>query len=670
MAPPGCLQAPAGITGVLAARQTETRGDRVVTRPGVAARPSLPLRAHRPGTPPLALLSLTALGVVYGDIGTSPLYALKACFSPAYGLQPTPGNVYGLLSLIVWSLTLVVSVKYIVFIMRADNHGEGGILALLALIRQQRARLATRRRMPLFVALGLIGAALLYGDGVITPAISVLSAVEGLKIAAPALGHVVLPSSCAILVLLFVIQRRGTARVGGIFGPLMLVWFIVIGVLGAAEVARTPAVLLALNPWHGLTFLAEHGTRGLLALGAVVLAVTGAEALYADMGHFGTRPIRVAWFALVFPALLLNYFGQGALLLRSPAAVANPFYLMAPAVFLYPLVLLATLATIVASQALISGAFSLTQQAMQLGYAPRMRVVHTSAVEAGQIYIPTVNTALMVACLCLVVGFRSSDRLAAAYGIAVTGTMAITSVLFYVIARSYWHWSPARAGALTALFLAVDLAFLGTNLLKVVEGGWVPVAIAAGVYTLLSTWGVGRRSLLEIRRKATLPLEVLVRHLEADLVARVPGTAVFLTGHARGAPDVLLLLLKHMKALQREVVLLSLAPVDVPEVPVAERVSVERLPHGFARLRVRTGFMQTPRPDDVLASVRPEGIATSPSETTYFLAREHLLPTGSARMARWRKRLFIFMARNAHPAADFFDLPLNRVVELGLQVEL
>jgi KUP system potassium uptake protein len=632
-----------------------------------------------------ASLALAALGIVFGDIGTSPLYALKACFSPEYGLAPTPANVLGVLSLIVWALTLVVSVKYIAFIMRADNCGEGGILALLALVRGPPdvakpdgtpGAAATPpppgagRRSATLVALGLFGAALLYGDGVITPAISVLSAVEGLEVATPVLARVVVPLAVILLVALFLVQRQGTGRVGRVFGPVMLLWFVIIGTLGVREIGARPGVLRALDPLHGARFLAAHGARGALVLGAVVLAVTGAEALYADMGHFGRRPIRLAWFALVFPMLLLNYFGQGALLLRDPAAAANPFYLLAPPAMLYPLVVLATVATVIASQALISGAFSLTQQAMQLGYAPRLRVLHTSARVAGQIYVPTVNGALMVGCVLLVLGFRSSDRLSAAYGIAVTGTMVITTVLFYVVARTRWGWPRLVAGAVVALFIAVDGAFLLTNLVKIAHGGWVPLAIAALVFTLLTTWERGRLELLARRRAAGRPFEAFVAELEASLVARVPGTAVFLTGQSKGAPPVLLRYIAHTRTLQDTAVLLSVLSTDRPAMADDERVTVDRLPLGFVRITARYGFMELPRIDEALLASHATGVVLDPRETSYVVARERVVPDGPARMARWRKQLFALVQRNAHSAPDFFALPPDRVVELGAQVPL
>ena len=616
-----------------------------------------------------AVLSLGALGVVFGDIGTSPLYALKACFGPEYGLAPTPTNVAGLISLIIWTLIMVVSVKYVAFIMQADNHGEGGIFALLALILPITEREPRTHRVGALIAFGLIGAALLYGDGVITPAISVLSAVEGVNVATPALARFVVPAALVILLLLFAAQRFGTSRIGRIFGPLMLLWFATIALLGSLEVVRTPRIFEALNPIAGVRFIHTHGIHALFVLGAVVLAVTGAEALYADMGHFGKRPIRLAWFWIVFPALVLNYLGQGALLLRTPQAVASPFFLLAPVWLLLPLVLLSTLATIVASQALISGAFSLTQQAMQLGYAPRMRVLHTSASAEGQIYIPFVNTALMVLCLLLVILFGSSDRLAAAYGIAVTGTMAVTSVLFYAVARGRWGWSAMQAGLLTTLFLTIDLTFFGTNLLKVVQGGWVPLAIAAGVYLLMSTWRSGHDRLIAVRRRSSLPLETVFRSLDEGRVSRVPGGAVFFTGHGEGAPAVLLRQIQHMKALQQVVILLGVMTAGEPEVPVKDRVSVEVLSHGFVRATAHIGFMQTLDVLEVITVIR-SFVTLPPEDLVYFASRDHVQASGYGGMAHWRKQLFLFMARNAGSALDFFRVPADSAIELGIEVEL
>ncbi|HEY4131796.1 MAG TPA: KUP/HAK/KT family potassium transporter, partial [Gemmatimonadaceae bacterium] len=559
---------------------------------------SIPTRHHVESNPTgkrLALLSLTALGIVYGDIGTSPLYALQQCFmAKEHAIAVTTENVYGVLSLIVWLLILVVAVKYIVFIMRADNRGEGGILALMALILQQERRRSDSRRRILLISLALFGAALLYGDGIITPAISVLSAVEGLHIATPAFDGYIVPLSFVTLVLLFMVQRLGTGRVGTAFGPVMALWFVTIALLGGAEVIKEPRILFALNPWHGLQFFIANGKVGFLALGAVVLAVTGAEALYADMGHFGKRPIRIAWFSLVLPALLINYMGQGALILRDPHAAANPFYLLAPHALLIPLVILATVAAVIASQALISGAFSLTQQAVQLGYSPRVTILHTSRSEAGQIFIPEISNMLMVGCLLLVAFFKSSERLGAAYGIAVTGTMAITSLLFAVVARGRWNWSLAHVIPITAVFLAIDLALFSANVIKIEYGGWVPIVIAICVFTLMSTWKKGRTLLNHALHAGSLPLDLFLGDVARRKPPRVPGTAVFMTSSNDGVPVVLLHHLKHNKVLHEQVILMSVVTHEIPEIKSDERVSVEKLEHGFYRVTARYGFMETP----------------------------------------------------------------------------
>ncbi|GAC1459330.1 MAG: potassium transporter Kup [Gemmatimonadaceae bacterium] len=580
-----------------------------------------------------------------------------------------------MLSLIVWSLIIIVGIKYITFIMRADNNGEGGILALLALILQKHRRDADSFRRKTIIALGLIGAALLYGDGVITPAISVLSAVEGLQVVAPQWRHLVLPLTVAILAGLFFFQQHGTSKVGRIFGPVMVVWFFVIGALGLREILQTPQILAAANPWYGLSFFFQHGYAAFVLLGAVVLAVTGAEALYADMGHFGKRPIRLAWFLLVLPALLANYFGQGALILRDPSTAINPFYLLAPGALQYPLIALATVATIIASQALISGAFSLTQQAVQLGYSPRVQIIHTSYQETGQIFVPEVNRALGLGCIVVVLAFGSSSALAAAYGVAVTGTMSITTILFYVLARTHWHWSIWRAGALTAFFLIIDVAFFSANMLKVVQGGWVPLAIAGGIFTLMTTWQRGRQIVRSLLVDASIPLDALLRDLGDEnpdkrfKPLRVPGTAVFLTAESKDAPLVLLHHLKHNKVLHENVVLLSIVSAQVPEVPITERVEVTCYPHNFGRIKAKYGFMQTPNVPEILSLAAERGIVAKPTETTFYLGRENLIPTGTKPLARWRKHLYIFMKRNAHPATEFFGIPPNRVVELGAQME-
>jgi KUP system potassium uptake protein len=636
--------------------------------------------AHPPERPAprgkaLAVLSLTALGVVYGDIGTSVLYALRECFSGTHSIELTEFNVLGVLSLIFWSLNFVISYKYISYVMRADNRGEGGILALLALIRPREGDRLGRR---LLVMAGLFGAALLYGDGVITPAISVLSAVEGLSIAAPALPHWVVPLiSAVILVVLFAFQSHGTARVGRVFGPIMIVWFISISLLGLSGIIRHPDVLKAVSPYYAFEFFVNDGLRGFLILGAVVLVVTGGEALYADMGHFGKRPIRVAWFGLVLPALLINYFGQGALLIADPGVVKNPFYGLVPGWALYAMVGIATTAAIIASQALISGAFSLTRQAVQLGYSPRVTVTHTSSTEAGQIYVPEVNWALMLACLGLVIGFGDSSSLAAAYGIAVTGTMTITTLLFANVALNRWQWPLWRVLGVTLLFLVVDLAFLGANLVKIEEGGWFPLAMALVVFTLLATWKKGRHFLILALRDSSLPLMEVIRDVDRRRLYRVPGTAVFMTSDPDGAPPVLLHHLKHNKVLHEKVILLSVQAEEIPQVPERDRVEFKELGCGFYQVIATYGFMESPDVPAVLQALALKGdamdlggLTVKLMETTFYLGRETLLPTGTARMARWRKSLFIVMARNAQSATAFFNLPPNRVVELGAQIQV
>ncbi len=617
----------------------------------------------------LLVLSIGALGVVYGDIGTSPLYALRECFSEVYGLAPTVANVYGVLSLIIWSILLVVAVKYIVFILRADNRGEGGILALLALVLQREHDGGHRRRRTAYIMLGLFGAALLYGDGIITPPVSVLGAIEGLVVAAPSLTHYVVPLAFVILLVLFLAQKHGTSGLGAVFGPVVLLWFVTIGALGAVEIARSPQVLSALNPWYGVKFFLNGGKHAFIILGSVVLAITGAEALYADMGHFGKRPIRLAFFAAVLPALLLNYFGQGALILRDPAAAANPFFMLAPRWFLFPLIGIATTAAIVASQALISGAYSLTQQAVQLGYVPRVTIVHTSEHEAGQIYVPEVNIALMVGCLALVVTFKTAGALAAAYGIAVTGTMSITTLLFAVVAYRRWQWPLWTVLLLTGSFLTIDLAFFGANLVKIVAGGWVPLVLASVLFMLMLTWKQGRSRLVSIMKQGALPLELLLSDLARRNVHRVPGTAVFMTGAGKGAPVVLLHHLKHNQVVHEEVLLLSVQSAEVPTVDKDDQLTVEPLGNGFFRIIATFGFMETPNVPAVIERCRAFGIRARALETSYYLGRERLLPTKSGNMARWRKYVFSVMSRNARSATEYFGLPSNRVVELGAQVE-
>ncbi len=620
----------------------------------------------------LITLALGALGVVYGDIGTSPLYAIKECFAAAHGVAPTVENVLGVLSLIVWSLILVVAVKYVSFILRADNQGEGGVLALLALVttRQDMGAPDRTRSRAALVVLGLFGAALLYGDGIITPAISVLSAVEGLEVATTRVHPFIVPITVAILVGLFLVQKRGTAGIGRVFGPATLVWFVSIAAAGLPWIFRRPEVLGAVNPIHGLRFFQAHGGHGFLLLGSVVLCITGGEALYADMGHFGRRPIRWAWYVVVFPALLLNYLGQGAVLLeRGEAARANPFFSLLSGWLVYPMVAVATVATVVASQALISGAFSLTQQAVQLGYCPRVTIVHTSGSAEGQIYIPEINRLLMVACIALVVAFRESSHLAAAYGIAVTGTMSITSILFYQVTRR-WGWAPWKSAALVGLFLALDLAFLGANVVKITEGGWLPLAMAAAVFMVMTTWKTGRRTLGRHIIANTLSIDLFLDDVRSTQPHRVKGTAVFMTSNPDGAPPVLLHHFKHNKVLHEQVILLSVQTRHVPEVSVAQRVAVKELGENFWQVTATYGFMESPNVLECLARCGDHGLKVDPASASFYLGRETLLTSGRSNMAQWRKVLFAILSRNARPANMFFNIPPNRVVELGTQNEL
>ena len=616
----------------------------------------------------LALLSLTALGIVYGDIGTSPLYAVRESFLPSHGLAVTPANVLGVLSLIFWSLILVISVKYLAFVLRADNRGEGGILALAALCTPMFVRRRGGRWW--LIMLGLFGTALLYGDGAITPAISVLSAIEGLEVATPFFAPYIIPITIAILVVLFLAQRHGTAKVGTMFGPVTLLWFLTLAVLGIRQIVEEPGVLWGASPVYAVTFFMENGWRGFVVLGSVFLVVTGGEALYADMGHFGKRPIRLAWFVVVLPALLINYFGQGALLIHTPSAVENPFYRMAPEWALYPVVAIATAAAVIASQALISGAFSLTMQAVQLGYIPRVAIEHTSARQFGQIYIPAVNWALMVACIGLVLGFRSSSSLAAAYGVAVTTTMLITTLLLYVVMRERWRWSLPLAAAVVGCFLIIDLAFWGANLLKIPHGGWFPLVVGAVIFALMSTWKRGRQILSERLSEGALPLDLFVRGLGTKSPPRVPGIAVFMFRNPEATPPALLHNLKHNKVLHERVVFLAVLTAEVPHIPTESRTTVEDLGHGCYRVLLNYGFMQEPNVPEALAALKDKGMEFPRLETTYFLGRETLIPSTKPGMAIWREHLFATMNRNGRTATSFFSLPPNRVVELGAQIEL
>jgi KUP system potassium uptake protein len=612
-------------------------------------------------------LLIGALGVVFGDIGTSPLYAMRECFAGTHPIQATRGNIFGVLSLFFWSLVIIVSVKYLIFVMRANNKGEGGILALLSLAFPERE--SGSRTHLWFVALGVFGAALLYGDGMITPAISVLGAIEGLNVVTPVFKPYIVPITAGILIGLFSFQRIGTGRVGFMFGPIMVLWFLAITVLGIRGILRAPEVLGALNPLHAIRFIPDNGFLGFIVLGAVFLCVTGAEALYADMGHFGIRPIRRAWFWIVLPALLLNYFGQGALLLTNPAAAQNPFYFLAPDWGVYPLVILATTAAVIASQALIAGAFSLTMQAIQLGYFPRLVIQHTSHAERGQIYMPQVNWTLMVASVGLVIGFGSSSNLAAAYGIAVSLTMVITTCLFYFAARHLWGWSPWLAGLEAAIFLTVEVAFLGANGLKIGHGGWFPIVVGAVVFTLMSTWKTGRKILRDKLAASSLPYDMFLDDVKANPPVRVPGTAVFMSGNADGTPVALLHNLKHNKVLHDRVIILTVATRDIPYVNEADRLKLEKSDNGFYRIIGYFGFMEEPNVPRLLQLCRKEGIDFREEETTFFLSRETIIPTRLPGMALWRERLFATMSRNAQHATTFFRLPVNRVVELGMQVE-
>jgi KUP system potassium uptake protein len=612
-------------------------------------------------------LAIGSIGVVYGDIGTSPLYALREAVNAAVGPNGavTPGAVLGVLSLILWALIFIVTFKYVIVLLRADNNGEGGTLTLMALARQ-----ATGDHAPVVVMLGIIGAALFFGDALITPAISVLSAIEGLKIVAPWFDPYIVPLTVAILVVLFTVQSRGTASVANFFGPVMTVWFVAIAVPGILWIAKDPGVLVAFNPYYGLSFLFGHGVIGLVTLGAVFLAVTGAEALYADLGHFGRTPIQLAWLVLVFPALTLNYLGQGVLILANPTAIENPFFLLYPEWAQFPMVVMATVATVIASQAVITGAYSLTRQAIQLGLMPRLEVRHTSAVHEGQIYIPRVNSGLLIGVLLLVALFRSSSALASAYGIAVTGTMVVTAIMAFIVIRKVWQWSFAATIALIAPFIVVDTTFLAANLLKVVEGGWVPLALASGVMVVMYTWRRGTRLLADKTRRLETPLVSLVAMLEKKPPQRVPGTAVFLTSDPGSAPTALLHSLKHYKVLHEKNVILSIETVHTPRVPVEERVRIEPVGQTFSRVTLRFGYMETPNVPQGLAIARKLGWQFDIMSTSFFLSRRSLRPAARSGMPRWQDRLFIKLARAANDATDYFQIPTGRVVEVGTQVTI
>jgi KUP system potassium uptake protein len=613
-------------------------------------------------------LVIGAVGVVYGDIGTSPLYTLRTAFTGSYGLSLTPANVLGVLSVIVWALVIVVTLKYITLIMRADNRGEGGILALTALVSRG---IEDRARMRWWlVGLGIFGAAMFYGDGMITPAITVLGAVEGLGVIAPALHPFIVPIAVIILVALFAIQRSGTARLGAVFGPVMVVWFIVLAVLGGLEIARGPHVLAAFDPMYAVRFVGGNPVVAFVAFGAVVLAVTGTEALYADMGHFGKTPIRRAWVFFVMPALLLNYFGQGALILNDPATIQNPFYLLAPEWGRVPLLILATAAAIIASQAVISGAFSLTRAAIQMGYCPRLTILHTSERAIGQIYVPFINWMLLIAIIALVIGFRNSDNLAGAYGIAVTMAMLIDSILIFVVMRRLWDWPVWVAILITTPLLLIDLTFLASNALKIPEGGWFPLLIGGIVFTLLTTWKKGRSLLMRRLSEDAMPLDLFIQSIEASPPTRVDGTAVFLTSTPNRVPHALLHNLKHNKVLHERVVFLTIVTRDIPYVPDEERGEVESLGCNFYRISADYGFKDDPDVPELLEDCGNKGFAFDMMETSFFVSRETLIATVTPGMALWREKLFVSLSKNATKASEFFQVPTNRVVELGTQVEL
>jgi KUP system potassium uptake protein len=614
-----------------------------------------------------AKLALGALGVVYGDIGTSPLYTIGQTFGEQ-GVLATPENVLGILSLVFWSLILVVSVKYAGFIMRADNKGEGGIMALTALAqRSVRAGLAGRWWI---IMLGLFGASLFFGDGVITPAMSVLSAVEGLEVAAPRLAHWVVPLTAVIIFFLFALQNHGTGKVGAVFGPIMTLWFITIAILGTIQIAQHPHVLMALSPHYAIDFFVENGASAFFALGSVVLCITGAEALYADMGHFGTGPIRLSWFSFVLPGLILSYFGQGALLISNPAAASNPFYLQVPQPLLYPMIALSTVAAIIASQAVISGAFSVAREAIQLGFLPRMEIRHTSTQTIGQIYLPWINRMLLILTLGVVLGFRSSANLAAAYGIAVVGTMTIDSILVMFVFRNLWHWPWWRVVAVGGLFLFVDLVFLGGNADKVEHGGWLPLALGFSVFLLMSTWRRGRELVIRELKQSGLALEPFIASLHAHPPLRVPGTAVFLTANVNAVPSALLHNLKHNKVLHERNVLLTVETLETPIAEYGERSEITALGGEFYRLTLRFGFAEDPDIPLSLQHCESKGLDFDMMDTTFFISRETVVATDRPGMPLWRDKLFAFMARNSNPATAFFRIPGNRLIELGTQIEI
>ncbi len=638
---------------------------------GEDGKAATPVTCDRSDGKPLWPLLLCALGVVYGDIGTSPLYAVRECFNPAHGgVALTPANILGVMALIFWSLILVVTIKYLSVVLRADNDGEGGVLALMARVLPPPGAPRHHMGAGIVVMLGLVGTALLTCDGTITPAISVLSAIEGLEVATPIFRPLVVPLTLGVLIALFLHQKNGTARIGSVFGSVMVVWFLALSVMGVYGIAQEPAILAALNPWYAVQFFALHRLHGLIVLGAVVLCVTGCEALFADLGHFGRRPIALAWYGVVFPAVVLNYFGQGAILLsQGQAAMGNPFYALSPGLWLYPTVTLATLATVIASQALISGAFSMARQAIQMGYLPRLTIVHTSQTMPGQIYIPEVNTALMLACIALVLGFRDSSSLAAAYGIAVVGTMAVTSVLIFKVQTEIWGWTFWQALSITGVFLLLDGLFLIGNMIKLIHGGWVPLLLGAGVFLVMITWKRGIRFMRKQERADALKLADFVQHLDIDRIPRVKGTGVFMGKEPGIVPRVLLHHLKHNKVLHDQVVVLAAVTETVPTVPTFRRVAVQPLGNGFFSVTVRTGFMQSIDVQETLQQCNMAGLNIG-RDVSYYVGHQTLRLVGRVQWPHWRKALFAYLFHNQRSAINFLGLPPNRVVELGEQTEL
>ncbi len=613
-------------------------------------------------------LMLAAIGIVFGDIGTSPLYALKECFSPEHGIPFSPEAVFGVISMVFWAFLIVVSLKYVLFVMRANNNGEGGILALMALALRT-APVGSRRASGIMM-LGVFGACMFYGDAVITPAISVLSAVEGIEVVSADFKPYVIPITLIILILLFFIQKKGTSTVGILFGPIMVVWFGVLGLMGVYNIVDNPQIIAAVNPLYAVNFLVEHSLQAFIVLGAVFLVLTGAEALYADMGHFGIKPIRYAWFFIAMPCLLLNYFGQGAMLLNNPEAISNPFFLMVPEAFTISLVILATFATVIASQAVISGAYSMTSQAILLGFVPRMRIFYTSAKEVGQIYMPTINWLLLIIVIFVVVTFKSSANLAAAYGIAVTTTMVITTILSAIVMSFVWRWNPILIFVVIGLFISVDFAFLAANLLKVAEGGWFPLLLGTICFVLLMTWYLGRKLLREKSVQNGIPLLGFIESLNSHPPLRVEGTAVFLTAHVDFVPVAMLHNLKHNKILHERVIFLKISIWDVPFVEEAQRITFKDLGNEMYLVRAIYGFKETPNALKVIDDLKAYGIECESMDTSYFLARDSVIPSAIPGMAIWREKIFAWMHQNAAKPSDFYQIPTNRVVELGAKIEI